>query len=92
MRKTNRLPTDSRLFFVQFLVIRASKDIVYRNIIEIRKDQQVLHWDSLKATLIAGIYRLTGVKQLCDLSLVHIHILTQIPKSLKMHNDHALSL
>ena len=45
----------------------------------------MLNGDSQSTTLVTGVDSLTGEKQLCDLSLRHISVLTQVTKPWKIH-------
>ena len=53
----------------------------------IRQHKQMFHRNRLIAALIAGIYRLLYMQDLCDLLLRQVSILPQIPESWKVHRD-----
>ena len=47
----------------------------------------MLYGDGLVTTLIAGVYGLAGVQQLRHTGLIHVHILTQVSQSVKIHKN-----
>lgn len=72
---------------MQIFAVGTAEDIIHGNAVKIRQNQQMLHGDGLIATLVSGIHRLAGVQQLRHTGLIHVHILTQVPQSVKIHKN-----
>lgn len=85
INKNDGFQKEIRRLFIHLFIICPAKNIIHGDVVEIRKNQQMLHRDSLKAPFITGIDRLTCKKELCNLRLIHILIFAQIPEPLKKH-------
>lgn len=78
--------------FIQFFIVCAPQDIVGGDIVEIRKDKQVLDGDSKHSSFISGVYRLACEKELCYLSLIEVFVFSEVSQSGKIHKSHSLIL
>lgn len=78
--------------FIYSLVVCSAEDIICRDLVKICENKKMFHRNRLEAAFIAGIDRLTGVEELGDLCLVHIHIFAQVSQPLKVHKYHLRDL
>ena len=78
--------------FIHRLVVRPTEDIVGGDLVKVGENKEMFHGNSLKAALVAGIDGLTGVEELGNLRLVHIHVFAQVSQSLKVHKYHLRDL